>query len=229
LPHYEYLVGFLDKYLKEDISLFEQYKAGTKTTVTFENLWMLFDVGETIFCPARRGDATIPNPKSDKDDDSFKAVKREVPQAFRVLGTLGGVRKWDVPTTYRPSIEESDTPTADSDTDTKSQFTAGGYRMKDRYVPLWIDCFCIYFNGSKFIPALDAFELKPFDGEVDITSLEVFPARFRATEEDSKGTADLVERGEAFADMTTIRHKRYRGVTLTDDKGHKEEVSRPNP
>ena len=96
-------------------------------------------------------------------------------------------------------------------------------RLGVRYI--WIDCLCIYFNGSRFLPGHDAFELKPFDKEVPIHSLELFPVRFRKfSNEEERERGDLVKRGTLFANMMATTHKRYRGVTLTDHEGRKEEV-----
>lgn len=80
--------------------------------------------------------------------------------------------------------------------------------------PFVIDCFYLDFDGTKFGPLPQKFMLQEYEGDVPITSLEVFPTRF---DDDPKKTEKaLVRRGRKFARLASVSHKYYSGRTFRD-------------
>jgi hypothetical protein len=101
-------------------------------------------------------------------------------------------------------------------------------RKKTR--PFSITCLYIDFNGTNLGPVPKVFDFKRFDGERDVTSLEVYPLRFhpakRADFSDSewKELEDLpaneryrqklIRRGAKFLQVAGVKHMYYAGPTL---------------
>ncbi|TDZ24906.1 putative cell division cycle ATPase [Colletotrichum orbiculare MAFF 240422] len=105
LPHFRAVVEFVDRYLGAQVALYEELKSGEVHEVAFENLWMMFDAGSTIYCPFRSGTESFvvyddfvlgqsPRPSPPGPDHVVETVSsraRYSPQAYRVLATRGGV------------------------------------------------------------------------------------------------------------------------------------------
>ena len=88
------------------------------------------------------------------------------------------------------------------------------YAKYPKTSPFVIDCFYIDFDGTNFGPLPQKFMLADYDGEVPITSLEVFPIRF---DDDPKKTEkSLVRRGRKFVKLANVDHKYYSGRTLRE-------------
>lgn len=204
----------MEKYLAVDLALFREYHSGQRSDIAFDNLWMLFDSKVFIYCPFRRGECKIVD-EQDKDRNTLPTRYSDVPQVSCVLATLGGTAR---------------SPAAPTD----SQFTKGHQRkarlslasnsqghIRDKRVSLFVDSYHIRFDGVRFRPVADAFEFKPFQGELPITSLEAYPLAYHTN---LKGNAIelLNERGALYADLTTVKHVSYKGLTLGE---RKEEVS----
>ncbi|TDZ58523.1 hypothetical protein CTRI78_v005334 [Colletotrichum trifolii] len=99
------VVEFVDRYLGAQVALYEELKSGEVHEVAFENLWMMFDAGSTIYCPFRSGTESFvvyddfvlgqsPRPSPPGPDHVVETVSsraRYSPQAYRVLATRGGV------------------------------------------------------------------------------------------------------------------------------------------
>ena len=82
--------------------------------------------------------------------------------------------------------------------------------------PFVIDCFYLDFDGTNFGPLPQKFMFQEYDGEVAITSLEVFPIKF---DDDSKKTVkSLAKRGRKFVKLANVDHKYYSGRTLREPK-----------
>ncbi|GKT52759.1 p-loop containing nucleoside triphosphate hydrolase [Colletotrichum tofieldiae] len=98
LAHFRTITRFVDQYLQSSLELYAKIKSGKEDKVAFENLWMLFDAGTTIYCPYRSGKETFSTTDvlSDRSDDSgilFELTEsraRYSPQAYCVLSTRGG-------------------------------------------------------------------------------------------------------------------------------------------
>ncbi|OHW89478.1 AAA family ATPase [Colletotrichum incanum] len=98
LAHFRTITQFVDQYLQNSLELYAKLKSGKEDKVAFENIWMLFDAGTTIYCPYRSGKETFSTTDalSDRSDDSgilfalTESRARYSPQAYCVLSTRGG-------------------------------------------------------------------------------------------------------------------------------------------
>lgn len=203
LEHFRLLVEFMDVYLGKELNKFDEYQTVQRTAIAFEDLWMIFDTGETIYCPSRRNGLEI-----QMDDEVHTTSGRDTPQAYRVVATVGG-RKLPGHETA-PIVRGFQSPIL----------------RNDKYSPLEIDCYYLDYSGSKYDCVTDRFSLKPFEGEVAITSLEVYPLRFGTYEsgEDGNTLEDfLIDRGRKFIELSEVSHKLYEGLTVGENP---EEVCR---
>ncbi|KAL7952745.1 hypothetical protein V8C34DRAFT_318782 [Trichoderma compactum] len=93
-----------------------------------------------------------------------------------------------------------------------------------------LHCSYIDFDGKYIGPVLRTFEIKRFDGERDITSLEVYPLRFHKLKqsefnftqrnelenipEHDRCRANLIQRGAKFVQVAAVKHMYYSGPTM---------------
>ncbi|KAL6804887.1 hypothetical protein GGI42DRAFT_342266 [Trichoderma sp. SZMC 28013] len=93
-----------------------------------------------------------------------------------------------------------------------------------------LHCTYIDFDGKYIGPVLRTFEIKRFDGEREITSLEVYPLRFHKLKqgdfnltpqnelenipEQDRCRANLIQRGEKFVQVAAVKHMYYSGPTM---------------
>jgi hypothetical protein len=285
LKEFRILVQFLEEYLYKPFDLMENLRTGKESKVAFQNLWMLFNTGDTIYSRSQEGGLTLKNktvdPTSLADVEEIHTTKRrDVPQAYRVLATAGGV-----PLTRTLASKKSNSSSKNLDssrysgsyrypgsadcnhilglhsslddlysssylhsqgkaeTNLENGEVTASYRMRNNYVPLYVYCFYIDFDGGKYGMVFDIFVFKPFDDEVEITSLDAFPLQFlcsNATDpvpEDRKAESkavetgtesnivedELLKRGRKFMDLTQVTHMLYQGFTVGESR---EEVSR---
>jgi hypothetical protein len=87
LPHFRLLLAFVDKFLGNQVKLYERLNQGKEQYVAFENLWMLFDANDTIYCPLP---SAITEGINTVDGEDYTPLRRHTPQAYRVLATFGG-------------------------------------------------------------------------------------------------------------------------------------------
>lgn len=249
LPHFRHLIRFIDQYLGKKVGLFENLQAGRAEQVVYEDLWMLFDTGDTIYCPLRQGGMRISN--TDEDDD-HTTKRRYVPQAYRVVATVGGapLQQTLAPRNTTAGYDNSSEDALIRLFTNRANMSAGlemqptslnlprAQSMREKYSALHVICMYIDFNGVKYGAETEIFVFKPFDGKMDIQSLEAFPLQYlrtgRATESSSvvnigqssdpaprdTGYADdLVERGRKFIDVTAVsRHMSHTGLTVGESK-----------
>ncbi|KAL2012489.1 hypothetical protein VTN00DRAFT_14 [Thermoascus crustaceus] len=204
LEHFRLLVEFMDVYLGKELNKYEEYQTVKRTTIAFEDLWMIFDIGETIYCPSRRNGLEI-----QMDEEVHTTSGRETPQAYRVVATVGG-RKLPGHKTA-PIVRGFQSPVL----------------RNDKYSPLEIDCYYLDYSGSKYDCVADRFSLKPFEGEVAITSLEVYPLRFGTHESGEDGNTleeFLIDRGRKFIELSEVSHSLYEGLTVGENP---EEINSP--
>ncbi|KAG8161101.1 hypothetical protein KVR01_009365 [Diaporthe batatas] len=224
LGDFRELVAFVDEYLGEEISLYKQYSKGQMPTIAFERLWMLFDVGDLIYCPFQKRDGTLPTAYNGNSRNGNTSIPLTVhtPQAYRVLATSGGIgatkkRKRSSGLPYSEGqyfIEGQD-----------SQNEPGGIAISsksDRYTEFYVDCYFVYFDGTRFSPGQTFFEFKPFEGDIKVSDLLAYPMRYRSG--DGNRLLDLEQRGRRFLDLTVVDHRQYDGITLGKDK---EDVNSP--
>lgn len=93
-----------------------------------------------------------------------------------------------------------------------------------------LHCSYIDFDGKYIGPVLRTFEIKRFDGEREITSLEVYPLRFHKLKQSDfnftpqneledlpdqgRCRANLIRRGAKFVQVAAIKHMYYSGPTM---------------
>lgn len=138
-------------------------------------------------------------------------------QAFRVASLRSKRHKvTDLWATYRDSILKRDTE------DDRSDIT--------------IKCLYVHFDGRSLGPAVSTFFINKFDGEKDVTSLDIYPLRFQILKEISerslKSTVDsavddkrevetsiqelrdrFIKRGKLFVSVAGVKHMYYTGLT----------------
>lgn len=238
--HFKHFLDFVDEYLSQKIELFKALKAGAKERIAYEDLWMLFDTGDTIYCPSRKNRTVFKKEVetesdagsvTDDDGDFHCARRRYLPQAYRVLATMGGSllkRTWAPKETKLKSELWSPESLLQlfqgrSARDTVYQSQQADFLpkqlMKERFSPLHVICMYIDFDGVRYGTQTDMFVFKPFDGEVSIKSLEAFPLQFAV----SPRANYLSDRGRKFVDITSSsKHMKHSGFTVGENK---EEVS----
>lgn len=240
--HFKHFLDFIDEYFSQKIELSRALKAGAKERIAYEDLWMLFDTGDTIYCPLRKNRTAVRKKAetesdagsgSDDDGDFHCTRRRYLPQAYRVLATMGGSllqRTWAPKDTklkselWSPeSLLQLFQAPGRSARDTLLQSQQADFLpkhlMKERFSPLHVICMYVDFDGANYGTQTDMFVFKPFDGEVSIKSLEAFPLRFAV----SPRANYLSERGRKFVDITSSsKHMKHAGWTVGENK---EEVS----
>lgn len=100
-----------------------------------------------------------------------------------------------------------------------------------------ITCLFVHFDGRSLGPAVNTFSINKFDGEKDVTSLDIYPLRFQILKEISerslkssvdsavgdKGEVEtgiqelrdrLIKRGKLFVSVAGVKHMYYTGLTV---------------
>ncbi|EFX02041.1 aaa family ATPase [Grosmannia clavigera kw1407] len=83
---------------------------------------------------------------------------------------------------------------------------------KSDQIPVRLHCVHVDFDGKNIGPVSEVFEIPRFDGEMAITSLDVYPLRY--LKESGVFREQLISRGKMFLDVAGIRHMHYNGLTL---------------
>ena len=180
------LVNFMDTDLKELFSVQKDIDNGSRRLIAFDHLWQLYKPGHVVI--------------------SGKGQKR----AYVVLHVTGGR------TLQRNSQYVMAKDDASDIHDPKRRKEKEAYFAKySKASPFVIDCFYLDFDGTNFGPLPQKFMLQEYEGEVAITSLEVFPIRFDA--DPKKTEKSLVRRGRKFVKLAGVDHKYYSGRTLRED------------
>ncbi|XXG93940.1 hypothetical protein Hte_000190 [Hypoxylon texense] len=206
LTNFRELMKFIDTYLEPQVKLYERVRDGSAKKIAFENLWMLFNFNDTIYSPVKRGHQEVTIIEPGNKPVRYYTKPKPTPQAYRVIHSTGGVGIY-----FDPSLDHDSIITRESQGQELSTIS-----VRDQFSQLIVFCFSISFNGEKYTPVEDFFVFKPFEGEVDITSLEGYPLRFHRQGEQISRM--LLERGRKFIDMTAISHMTYEGLTVGDDR-----------
>ena len=120
----------------------------TDSKVLFSDLWYLFTPGEDIYMPLKGQDTSVNVDGMGITPETFHSRYN---QWWRVTGTSGG----------RPNIAAA-------------QNRGASLRPNS----FKVDCYYIDFHGRFFHPTVHTFEIMPFMGERDISSLDFYPARY---------------------------------------------------
>ena len=234
LPHFRFLHGFVLEYLDEQVQRMRALRLGQRQKIAFEDLWMIFDAGDTIYCPRHEGGVAV------GEDHTTKP--RYVPQLFRVLGSVGGLqlRKTLAPRGNNP-LDQYDEFFGDqmfsgpfirgtwSKLQGNSSNAASSRRARDQLTSMYVMCFHVDFDGTKYGTVKEIFTFKPYDGLVDIRSLEAYPTQYLSFDQPSpdSSTGDkYLERGRKFVDVMAVSHMSYEGLTVGKSR---EEVAPPFP
>lgn len=227
IKHFRTLVKFMNKYMSPSIQTYNDLRAGRLPQVSFENLWMLFGTNETIYSTKQRGNQTWV--WSELHKSYMSNNPSDLPHAYKIAAVFGGaplMKKsdsdmWD--TVFAKTASFVDTQEGDADLRVElAKSTSVDIGVKDSYSNLNILSYRLDFDGQEFGTIPGTFIIKPFEGLVDITSLEVYPLNLRKTTGPGPPDQDLKERGLAFINMLHYAHRHYEGLTL----GHKrDEVS----
>ncbi|KAI1083013.1 hypothetical protein F5B20DRAFT_577402 [Whalleya microplaca] len=230
LTHFKAFLDFVDEYLGNQIQLYERLREGKEHQISFENLWMLFDVNDTIFCPLREvGTEVLYN----SDGSDHAPIRRYVPQAYRVVATSGGMpfTRTLAPALTAKGVDNPTFPISFNNPilapgpETGQQVVSEIFlqsipisrRVRNSYTELCVYCFYIDFDGVEYGMVSEVFIFKPFEKEVDIRSLQAYPTRYMLVD-------TLHDRGKAFLDATRISHMQYEGLTVGPNR---EEINSP--
>ncbi|KAJ9616702.1 hypothetical protein H2200_000421 [Cladophialophora chaetospira] len=154
--------------------------------IHFLDLWYLFKPGDDINMPLKVQDTSIAVDAVASTPETFNSRYN---QLWRVTGTSGG----------RPNIS-----------------VAQSRNMSLRSNPFRVDCYYIDFHGRYFRPTVHTFEIMPFKGEIDITSLDFYPTRYLGVTQQQEMLQGHLERGKStFEAMAhSFTHFFYSGPTL---------------
>ncbi|KAH6962419.1 hypothetical protein BKA56DRAFT_498091 [Ilyonectria sp. MPI-CAGE-AT-0026] len=221
------LLEFVEKYIYKKVTLFNRLKQGLEDKIAFEDLWMLFDTGDAIYSPYVEGGVVLKN-----GDESHTTKTRYVPQVFRVSGTVGGLPlRW----TLAPKQSDPDDDIFDNTLFPKWSMKElphatlrerqisflSAQRNKNKFAPLHVVCLNIDFDGVKYGPVQEIFTFKPYDGLVDIRSLEAYPMQYLKTQpsqfpggDEQPENVSLLQRGRNFIDATVVSHLSHEGLSV---------------
>ncbi len=184
------LVEFMDQ---EIVPVVEKINNSSRSKIHFRDLWFLFKPGDEVFVH-RLGDsvedrAGKSSEKQQSDGTSPTHRRNErFQEDWRVIMTTHGRHNL---------IASNDDATL---------------IPKDKVNPFCLLCYYIDFNGEKFVPSTHTWRIKPFEGERDITSLEVYPSKYLKNKTERR--AQLKTRGEMFRNFTIFKHQHYEGPTF---------------
>ena len=188
LPEWRILLKFMDEDLKVTLAVCSQIRAGTLKRIAFEDLHHLFAAGDTVFAP------TLINKRL---------------EAYRVLGVQGGRKLLD-----QATLDEDHDRTAPENLEKALENLL---HAQTRYSTFIVDCCYYAFNGRHFGASSAYIRIPKYDGSELITSLPVFPAKFRSDGVDWRSI--LISRGEKYAQICSLNkavHKQYLGLTLDE-------------
>lgn len=232
LPHFQTFLAFVDEYLGKEIQLYERLREGKEQHVAFQNLWMLFDVNDTIYSPLHEARA---EEYTNIEGADHTPIRRHTPQAYRVLATTGGMpfSRTMAPTFRRKETDAFIAPASFSSSLIEAGAQAGARaevnsianmltptahnsrEIRNGYTELNVFCFYVDFNGVEYGTVREVFVFKPYEQEMEIRSLQAYPTRYILHDQ-------LHDRGKSFLDATRISHLQYKGLTVGPNR---EEVS----
>jgi len=158
----------------------------SNTKIEFLNLWYIFKPGDDIHMPLRVQDTSVTVDALETTPETFQSRYN---QLWRVTGTSGG----------RPNLA-----------------AAQSRNLSLRSNPFRVSCYYIDFHGRYYRPTVHRFEIMPFKGERDITSLEFYPARYMDATHQKETLKAQLEKGKVVFDSMarSFTHFFYSGPTL---------------
>ena len=199
--HLKLLIQLFDNHLSSVFALRHSLNTGESTTITFENLWLLFDHGELVYL--RNSDGT---------------ALGQLPMLGRVTQFTGGRRaphcidEGDInPITYGPKWSRY-IPL--NETNCLGQFTISVYMIES--------------DGENFGPTQLRWMIPTWDGERAINDLECFPVRFCRPGVDFPHDSldawkyELAQGGKQFSRLTSGSLMEYHGIGINEDLTEQE-------
>ncbi|KAF1961539.1 hypothetical protein CC80DRAFT_488785 [Byssothecium circinans] len=221
MHHFDALVRFIDTYLHHRVSVYQNVQLGVQEKLAFENLWMIYEQNEAVLCPARKGEQVLF--KHGAEWEEYITEHKDLPQVYRVMTTTGGRSLFGQLTRSKAKVSDELVYKVTKSGVIERHRQHATIRAKDRYSALYVLCYFVGYNGKKFVPQTSVFVVRPYEGEAEIRSLEIFPIRYQAHQEGMK-LENLQQRGLQFIDYTATTHLHYEGLTL----GHsREEINGP--
>ena len=185
VEHLRCLVEFLDRFIKPTTQKLE-HSSDPRTKILFQDVWHIFKPGEILFMPLRISDKVAGFDAAMATPEVFQQRYQMI---WRVVSVSGG----------RPNISSA-------------QNRSLALKKPN---PLKVGCYYIDFDGRYFLPTFHTFNIWPFQGEREITSLDFFPARFLESSR-SKITEHLRNGKIVFGDIaSTYTQYYYSGPSLT--------------
>ncbi|KAK4224087.1 hypothetical protein QBC38DRAFT_486247 [Podospora fimiseda] len=218
LIHFRVYVNFIHKYLAPEVQFYRDLRAARVDIVAFEHLWMLFEIGDTIYCPLRDPGREF-YLTSEGPGKEHRPIRRLTPQGYRIAAVEGGLPLANMvlmPRNIYPSDHMADRDTPEG---IKQRIRRPPMHsvVKNAYSDLRVYCYYIDFNGKEYGSVSDVFVFKPYDRELEIRSLQVYPVAY------ANGSR-LLERGLKFMDATVVSHMQYEGLTVG---ANREEINSP--
>ena len=181
------LIEFIDQDIRPTIDYFT---SGSASKVRFLDLWFLFTPGELVYEPMKHKteQKTVREAQPESGGKAEQAQRTQTIYKFtRSVGArpfLNGGHDKNPPTTLR-----------------------------DKYDFFGLALYYIDFQGADFGPLLRVATIWPFEGLVDITSLDVYPLKYAP--DSAQIQERLVERGHKYRSLTVVRHMEYNGPTYS--------------
>lgn len=165
----------------------------TARKIRFADLWYLFPHGEEVFIPAAHESEA--RSSMTQSTESFRAYQ----SVYRVYDHSGGRQPLSIP---NDDDLDDDLPTSS---------------LANRADPFCMMCYYIDWTSKSYSPVSHEIEIKPFDNEKDIVSLEVYPVDYH--ENFGPLRQQLVDRGRKFLKLTKPTHMSYYGRTYSGNPG----------
>ncbi|THX40507.1 hypothetical protein D6D10_03441 [Aureobasidium pullulans] len=180
------LKQFFELYIHPTV---DRFRSKTARKVRFADLWYLFPYGEEIFLASALGAEARSSFTQTAESGAYQSV-------FRVYDHSGG--------RLRLSNPDDDEDESNNNFQTPS---AGPGRIES----FNMICYHIDWDSKSHSPVSYRIQIKPFEGERDITSLDVYPTKYHKDFEPIR--QQLLTRGRKFLELTKPTHMRYRGRT----------------
>ncbi|EPE35643.1 P-loop containing nucleoside triphosphate hydrolase [Glarea lozoyensis ATCC 20868] len=241
LEHFRIVVTFIECYFDKQINLHKRIRAGKEDKVAFENLWMLFEAGDTVFAPSTGGESiynTYDASGNRREATSQQAagrpsgppmsqelhvsVPRDVPQGYRVSAEAGGIplRKALAPHGSLTMDEYNNEEIASNKSRRTHEVLAdqSDARSRATYTPLCVYCFYIDYNGERYGTVSEVFIFKQFDEEMEIRSLDICPLfylddRMKSLSCDPHSTPQAIRIPNYHSNMLEGRGKKFMTAT----------------
>ena len=198
------LIEFIDVELRP---VADSYRNMTSQKIPFCDLWHLFKPGDLVHAPL--GNRTFDFISRDGSEIRQVGPTDAFQEVWRVANTTGGRSRLEAAKGNNKFVE---------------QLVPG---RKSTINPFSITAIFVDFNGTRYVNQSFRFSILPFDGERDITSLEVYPLRYASQVDELKDK--WKSRGEAFREYTTFKYRYYAGKTLicAPNGGYMPELDHP--